>query len=135
MNSMKTLALSTVSVAALVLSSSQAFSAADKDWMTVGGGLDHSKYSTLTQITPANVSKLAKAWSYPAGGSELTPIIVNSIMYYPSGNFVYALDGDTGKEVWKVDMNAIIPYNEALVVNAARAPAPAGGNGRGAAAA
>ena len=137
MHSMKTLALSTVSLAALVLSSSAvlADSPAGKDWPTVGGGLDHNKYSTLTQITPSNVAQLKKAWSYPAGGAELTPIIINSVMYYPSGNFVYALDAETGKEIWKVDMNGVIPYAQELVLNAARQPAPGGGNGRGAAAA
>lgn len=132
MKTMKSLALSTVSVAAVALCTTQAFSAADKDWRTVGGGLDHSKYSTLNQITPANVKNLAKAWSYPAGGSQINPIVINNIVYYPSGTTVYALDGDTGKEIWKVNMNEIIEYAPELVANAARAPAAAGGGGRGA---
>jgi quinoprotein glucose dehydrogenase len=133
MKSMKTLALSTVSLAAIALSSTQGFAAADKDWTTVGGGYDHSKYSSLNQITPANVKSLTKAWSYPAGGSQIIPIVVNNVVYYPSGTTVYALDGDTGKEIWKVNMNEVIAYAPELVQNAARAPASnAGGGGRGA---
>jgi quinoprotein glucose dehydrogenase len=130
MTSMKKIALLTASFAALSLSAGSAFSAADKDWLTVGGGLDHSKYSELNQITPANVATLKKAWSYPAGGSELTPITINSVMYFPAGNTVYALDAVSGKEVWKVDLNALVPYSAELVENAAREAAPAGG-GRG----
>ncbi len=131
MNAMKCLALSTVSVTALALCSGPALSAAGKDWVTVGGGLDHSKYSTLNQITPANVTQLKLAWEAAAGGSQITPIIINSIMYFPSGTTVYALDGDTGKELWTVDMNGIIPYSPDLAENAARAP---GAGGRGGAA-
>ena len=41
------------------------------DWPMYGRDLTSSRYSPLTQITKANVSKLAKAWSYrpalPAG--------------------------------------------------------------------
>ena len=33
------------------------------DWPTVGNDPGGMKYSTLTQITPANVSKLTKAWT------------------------------------------------------------------------
>ena len=132
MTPIRKIALSTVSIATLAFTAVGAYSA-DKDWTTVGGDLSHSKYSALAQITPANVKNLAKAWSYPQGGAQITPIIINDVVYYPSGNTVYALDGDTGKEVWKVDLNALVPYSAELAQNAARAPAP-GGGGRGGAA-
>jgi quinoprotein glucose dehydrogenase len=129
MNSSKKIALLTASLAALAVTAGSGMGApADKNWPTVGGDPGQSKYSSLDQITPANVSKLAKAWSYPAGGSELMPIIINAMMYFPSGNTVYALDGDSGKELWKVDLNAVVPYAAELVENAARAP---GAGGRG----
>jgi len=45
---------------------------AQADWPTVGNDPGGMKYSTLTQITPANVNNLVKAWTYdtgdPAGG-------------------------------------------------------------------
>ncbi len=139
MNRVTKASLLTASFAALAFTAADAGSAG-RDWPTVGGDPGQSKYSTLDQITPANVTRLTKAWSYPAGGSELMPIIINSVMYYPSGNTVYALDGVTGKEVWKVDLDALVPYAHELVENAARAPgaggrAGGGGGGRGAAAA
>ena len=41
------------------------------NWATVGGDTGHTKYSALRQITTDNVTKLAKVWSYDAGGGEL----------------------------------------------------------------
>ncbi|HEX4133510.1 MAG TPA: pyrroloquinoline quinone-dependent dehydrogenase [Bryobacteraceae bacterium] len=84
------------------------------DWPTYNRDLASSRFSPLTQITPANVSKLAQAWSYkmrpdadsPNSGTmnEVTPIVVNGVMYLPAGNRVIALDPETGKEVWRYDL-------------------------------
>jgi glucose dehydrogenase len=42
------------------------------------------KFSRLTQITFASVSRLAPAWSYdtgaPASSYTITPIVVNNVM-------------------------------------------------------
>ena len=120
---MKRLGLSTVSFAALMLSSTMAMAAtaaAPKgpgpgDWSGVGNDPGGMKYSTLNQITPANVSQLKKAWTYdtgdPAGGArgwEITPIVVNDLMYFPtSSRKIVALNADTGAEVWKTDLSKI----------------------------
>ena len=85
------------------------------DWYNIGGDSGSSKYSTLTQITPANVTQLKKAWTYDTGdkaggarGWEMTPIVVNGIMYFPtSGGTVTALNADTGQVVWKVDLKTL----------------------------
>src|SRR5215472_3902503 len=80
------------------------------DWPMYGRDLTSSRYSPLAQITKANVSTLPKAWSYhpsaPAGDKEkgggrgrgreagvvgeATPIVVNGVMYLPSGSQVVA---------------------------------------------
>src|SRR5579871_6176307 len=72
------------------------------DWPMYAHDLASTRYSTLTQINTKNVSTLAKAWSYKlsAGGSEAAPIVVNGVMYAPSGKSVVAVDALTGKEVW-----------------------------------
>ena len=88
---------------------------AQADWPQIGGDPGSTRYSTLKQITPANVSKLTKAWTYdtgdPAGGFrgwESTPIVVNDIMYFSTeGKKVVALNGETGAEVWKVDLTTV----------------------------
>lgn len=78
------------------------------DWPNYGRDAGGSKYSPLDQITPANVSKLAVAWTYhttdPAGTWEETPLVINHVMYFASRkNRTVALDADTGKELWTYD--------------------------------
>jgi glucose dehydrogenase len=88
---------------------------AQADWPGVGNDPGGQKYSMLTQITPANVNKLTRAWTYDTGdpgggfrGWEVTPIVVKNIMYFPTtGKKIVALNGDTGKEVWKFDLTKI----------------------------
>jgi glucose dehydrogenase len=136
MKSSRNLALSSALIAALAMFSTQAFSG-EGDWSTVGGDTGQSKYSPLKQITSQNVSKLVEAWTFDAGGTEITPIVINGVMYYPSGSKIIALDGVTGKTLWQTDLNAIILSTPELATNPAR-PAGAGaatfgGRGRGAA--
>jgi quinoprotein glucose dehydrogenase len=88
---------------------------AQADWPNVGGDAGGMKYSTLKQITPANVNKLVTAWTYdtgdPAGGFrgwEITPIVVSNVMYFPtSGKKIVALDASTGKEIWKTELTTL----------------------------
>src|SRR5262245_46604021 len=86
------------------------------DWPMYNRDYAGTRFSPLTQIDTSNVSKLTKAWSYqlqPASGNinpgpalasevfnEMTPIVVNGVMYMPSGNRVVALEPETGKEIW-----------------------------------
>jgi quinoprotein glucose dehydrogenase len=90
------------------------------DWPMYNRDLANTRYSPLAQIDASNVAKLVQIWTYrpaaeaPEGaqqgerramgagvGSEVTPIVVNGVMYVPAGNLVVALDADTGKEIWK----------------------------------
>jgi quinoprotein glucose dehydrogenase len=82
------------------------------DWPTVGNDPGGMKHSPLTQITPSNVARLAKAWTYdlgaPATGYTITPIVVNNVMYLPvRGSVIVALKADAGTEVWKTDLKTI----------------------------
>ena len=36
--------------------------------------------------------------------NQVTPIVVNGVMYLPTGNKVVALDPETGKELWRYDL-------------------------------
>jgi len=79
-----------------------------------GHDLGSTRFSPLKQINAQNVSNLSKAWSYdmrPGGNgpasaayAEVTPIVVNGVMYLPAGNKVVALDGDSGKEIWRFEL-------------------------------
>src|SRR4051812_44306501 len=51
-----------VVVAALIVVTASAL--AQNDWKTYGNDAGHTKFSTLTQITPENVPRLTKAWEF-----------------------------------------------------------------------
>ncbi|WP_162875608.1 PQQ-binding-like beta-propeller repeat protein [Sphingomonas crusticola] len=97
--------------------------AADGDWPTSGRDLGSQRYSPLTQITPANVTRLRRAWTYhmkPADApgatasnrrftSEAIPLVIGNVMYLPTPySRVVALDASTGQEKWV----AILPNND-----------------------
>ena len=88
----------------LALAGAVGLSAADADrkqWTDYNGGPDSSRYSTLKQITKANVSRLEVAWNYPYGETMFNPIVVHGIAYAKGRNSsLVALDAATGKELW-----------------------------------
>ena len=74
------------------------------DWRELGGTPDQSKYVVMKDITRANVSKLAIAWTYPTGDQrpyQFSPIIVDNVMYVLAKNSsLVAIDVATRKELW-----------------------------------
>jgi len=80
------------------------------DWPVYGGDLGNTHYSSLSQITPANVSKLVQAWVYnarPENASgaarqvQATPLVVNGVLYLITAHqSLVALDPETGKQIW-----------------------------------
>jgi alcohol dehydrogenase (cytochrome c) len=75
-----------------------------QNYMMYGGDYFSSRFSPLTQITPANVRSLGLAWVYQsavAGSWESTPLVVDGIMYVTQRpNDVVALDAVTGRVFW-----------------------------------
>jgi len=81
------------------------------EWTINGMDWGEQRYSTMTQINPGNVSKLASAWSYelgPGGGSQqATPLYSNGVLYTVTNwSIVAAVDAKTGKELWRYDPQA-----------------------------
>lgn len=69
----------------------------DGQWAIPGKNYSSTRYSSLGQITTANVGKLRQAWSFSTGalrGHEGQPLVVGNTMYLHSAfpNHVYALD-------------------------------------------
>jgi len=60
------------------------------------------RYSPLTQITRDNVATLEPAWKFDTGSNNLqvTPIVVNGMMYVTAGAKIFALEPETGKTIW-----------------------------------
>ncbi len=74
------------------------------NWLTYGGNYAGSRFSTLSQLTPKNISKLKPAWIYQsreAGKWEVTPLVVDGVIYVSERpNIITALDGKTGRPLW-----------------------------------
>jgi quinoprotein glucose dehydrogenase len=85
------------------------------DWPMYHRDLAGTRYSPLDQITRENVDGLELVWTYAfnragrpriSGPSafelyqEITPIVVNDVLYMPSGDRVVALRPETGEEIW-----------------------------------
>ncbi len=78
-------------------------------WPTYDGGPDGNRYTKLTQINKGNVSRLGPKWmfSIPNGGRmEVTPVVVDGIMYVTVANECYALDAGSGREIWHYIISA-----------------------------
>jgi alcohol dehydrogenase (cytochrome c) len=73
------------------------------NWPSYNGDYSGRRYSSLNQITTANVQELRASWVFHPGNSrrlEATPIVVRGIMYLTSSNDVFALDARTGRAIW-----------------------------------
>ncbi|MBK0033983.1 glucose/quinate/shikimate family membrane-bound PQQ-dependent dehydrogenase [Erwinia sp. S43] len=89
-----------------------------KNWDNYGNTAGGSRFVALDQITRDNVKDLKPVWTFHTGdipesptgnGAEdqQTPLQVGDRLYLctPHNN-VIAVDADTGKEVWKTEINA-----------------------------
>jgi alcohol dehydrogenase (cytochrome c) len=81
-----------------------AASSEPQNWLTYSGSYYSQRYSTLDQITPANVRNLKLQWVYQspvAGNWQTTPLVVDGVMYLTQRlNDVVALDAITGRAFW-----------------------------------
>jgi alcohol dehydrogenase (cytochrome c) len=76
---------------------------AGADWPGYNGDPGGNRYTTLNQITKANIGRLAPRWTFTLPGAGLlqgTPVVVGGIMYMPASNECYALDAGSGREIW-----------------------------------
>ena len=106
---------------ATLLCAATAASAQSPVWDTFNGDLKSQKFSTLTQITPANVKDLKVAWrsltgdvsdgkgKRPATVWSATPLFVNDTVYVGTPFYrVFAYEPDTGRQKWMYDTNATL---------------------------
>ena len=90
-------------------------------WYTFNGDLENTKFSHATQITPANVSHLVKAWEVhtgdmsdgkgkiPVSDWSATPLFVNDTVYVATPFYrIFAIAPDTGKVKWVYDSHAVL---------------------------
>ena len=89
-----------------------------KNWANYGNDQGGTRFAALDQITRDNVSKLQVAWTYrtsdvalsPTGNEaedQQTPLQIGDRVYLctPHNNII-AIEADSGKEIWKTEINA-----------------------------
>src|SRR6266850_28094 len=74
-------------------------------WLTFGGNYTNQRHSPLTQITPANVTRLVPQWVFQTdtpGRFETTPLVRDNVLYVTGPlNVAWAIDARTGREIWR----------------------------------
>jgi alcohol dehydrogenase (cytochrome c) len=78
---------------------------ADKEpgsWLTYSRNLQGHRFSPLKEITTENVANLKVKWTYQfsTDGNEVSPIVVDDVMYVTGPNRAAALDVHTGRRLW-----------------------------------
>src|SRR5436190_23835117 len=73
------------------------------DWPSHDHDAGGQRFSPLKQITPANVARLQPAWTFDAGvtGLQVTPLVINGIMYVTAGKDLIALEPESAKVIWR----------------------------------
>ena len=77
-----------------------------RSWVTgqlYQGHLSGNRHSELSEINVGNVAQLGAKWMFPvADGNhmEVTPVVVDGVMYLTMANQAYALDARSGRQIW-----------------------------------
>jgi PQQ-dependent dehydrogenase (methanol/ethanol family) len=72
------------------------------DWPTYHGEFGGNRHSPLDQINTSNVARLRLQWLFPINHFvlEVTPLVVNGVMYVTGPNQMWALDARHGRTIW-----------------------------------
>jgi alcohol dehydrogenase (cytochrome c) len=74
------------------------------NWPSYHGQISGNRHSPLNQINAGNVSRLALRWMHTIPGTqrlEVTPVVIDGIMYLTAANSAYAVDARNGKVLWR----------------------------------
>src|SRR6202043_1915710 len=75
---------------------------------TFGMGYNLNQYSPLGQINTSNVKRLVPVWATSLSndaGELAQPTIYNGVMYVVNGNWTFALDVETGQQIWRTPVD------------------------------
>src|SRR3989475_1696875 len=71
---------------------------------TFGMGYDLKMWSPLGQINRSNIKRLVPIWNFSLMndmGELSQPTIYNGVMYVVNGNWTFAIDVATGRQIWR----------------------------------
>lgn len=75
----------------------------DQDWPGYHGSPTGNRFSRLDRINRGNVGRLAPSWMFTIAGAErlqVTPVVVDGVMYVTHVNECHALDAGSGRRIW-----------------------------------
>src|SRR5438105_308093 len=106
-----------ICTALLTLSYATAFAQTDQDMVNDGKntenvttqsmGYDRKSYSPLKQINKSTVKRLVPVWSTSLmndQGELAAPTIYNGVMYVINGKWTFAIDVETGRQIWRTQV-------------------------------
>jgi alcohol dehydrogenase (cytochrome c) len=71
-------------------------------------GYHRRSYSPLQQITRANVKRLVPIWNASVNndqGELAAPVVYNGVMYVVNGRWTFAIDVETGRQIWRAPIS------------------------------
>ncbi|HYL34605.1 MAG TPA: PQQ-binding-like beta-propeller repeat protein [Bryobacteraceae bacterium] len=74
-----------------------------QDWASYDGSVSGNRYSNLEQVNAQNVARMSLSWFFPipeAPRLEVTPVVVDGVMYITTVNEVWALNATAGRQIW-----------------------------------
>ena len=81
------------------------------NWASHNLDLHNQRFANLDQINTDTVGQLQPRWSFvvPAGlnVAQVTPLVVDGLMYFHAGATVLALNAVTGEEVWTLEVDGL----------------------------
>jgi alcohol dehydrogenase (cytochrome c) len=81
----------------------------EDEWRTYAGAYNGQRHSTLEQLTPDNIDRLAVRWVHQFAGEpapiECAPIVHAGRMFVTVPPRVFAIDARTGKTLWERDLH------------------------------
>src|SRR5262245_50858308 len=73
-------------------------------WPTYNGNVSGNRFSPLDQINTSTVERLAPKWMFTVQNTpralQVTPVVIDGVMYVTSVNEAFALDARGGREIW-----------------------------------
>ena len=89
------------------------------NWLSYNGDYTGRRYSGLREINAGNVAQLRAQWVFHTQNSnnlEVTPVVVDGIMFVTAANDAFALDAQTGRTLWHYSR----PITEGLIDDASQ---------------
>lgn len=106
-------ALSLAGVGTWSIASTHAQGKASGDWLSHNFDLHNTRFSPLDQINTSNASGLKEQWIIQAGGADpitqVTPLVVDGVMYYNAGSKLFAVNAATGASLWTYEVDPPFP--------------------------